>query len=212
LGLGLLLIVSVGCGEPDRPNVSLYLAVQRGDIEQLQRHVHWDSDLNSLDPDGNRPLHVLAERGNIVAVKQLLRAGVDINAKDRAGRTALHRALLAGRTQLASVLVAQGADFDPSTLLIDVAQNDVPDRDVISWLVARGADPEHTNDQGDTALIIAVKKKDHRLVRHLVTQGADVNTRNRAGRLPLDVALELEQEEIATYLRRYGALESGSAG
>ncbi len=207
LGLGLLLLL-VGCGEPDRPSISLYLAVQRGDIDQLDRHIHWGSDINQADPDGDRPVHVLSERGNIVAVKQLLRAGAEINVRDRAGYTALQRALFSGRTQLASVLVDAGAEFDPSTLLIDVAQRDVPDRDVISWLVTRGADMGHLSEAGDTALVIAIRKRDHRLVRHLVAQGADVNAPNSAGERPLQIALQLRQGEIADVLRRNGALGS----
>lgn len=205
-------LMIAGCGEPDKPSVPLYLAVQRGDINQLERHIHWGTDIDRLGPDGNRPIHILAERGNIVAVKRLLDGGADIDAEDSDGYTAVQRALFSGRTQLASLLVERGAEFDPSALLIDVARQDVPDRDVISWLVARGADLEHTSQAGDTALIIAIRKRDHRLVRHLVDQGADVNQTNRAGEAPLAIAERLGQEEIADLLRRHGATVESAPG
>ena len=208
LGLLLIAVFVAGCGAPDRPSISLYLAVQRGDIDQLERHIYWGSDLNALDRDGNRPLHVLAERGNIVAVKQLLKAGVEINATDRDGRSALLRALLSGRTQLASILEERGAEFDSSTLLLEIARNQVRDRDVISWLVDRGADLERPATDGNTALIIAIRKRDHRLARHLIAQGANVNTAGESGQRPLDIAEEMQQPELAALLRRYGAVDS----
>lgn len=208
LGLLLVVVFVAGCGAPDRPSISLYLAVQRGDIDQLGRHIYWGSDMNALDRDGNRPLHVLSESGNIVAVKQLLKAGVDINATDREERSALLRALLSGRTQLASILEEQGAEFDSSEFLLEITRNQVRDRDVISWLVDRGADLERTSEDGDTALIIAIRKSDHRLARHLIAQGANVNTADQSGQRPLDIAEETQQSEIAALLRRYGAIDS----
>ena len=33
--LAILISLLVGCSEPDKPSVALYLAVQRGDLDQL---------------------------------------------------------------------------------------------------------------------------------------------------------------------------------
>ena len=72
IGLIMLLLLT-GCAEPDRPTVSLYLAVQRGDIDQIERHIYWGANINQPDPEGQMPLHVAAREGQWVVVELLLK-------------------------------------------------------------------------------------------------------------------------------------------
>ena len=206
----LIPLLLVACGEPDRPSISLYLALQRGDLDQIERHLYWGTDINAPDPQGRRPLHVAAERGSVVVTRLLLKHGAAVDATDAAGRTALDRAVLAGRTQVADLLLQHGATMDANTLLLEAARHDSQDRDVVRWLVGHGADLEHRDDSGDTALLIAVRRGNHRLARHLVDQGADVNVRDAQGHSALGIAGELGYTEIVSLLRRYGAADGGN--
>jgi ankyrin repeat protein len=194
-----------GCGEPDRPSIPLYLALQRGDIDQLERHIYWGSDIQALTPDGRRPLQMTAEKGNVVVVKLLLKHGADVQATDTAGVTALQAAVLAGRTQVADVLLANGAALDADRLLLLAAAQGNPDRDVVTYLVEQGADTEARGEDGDTPLLLAVRGGHLRLARHLVDRGADVNVAGRDGRSALALAEALGHTEIAALLKRYGA-------
>lgn len=203
----LLTFFFIACTAPDRPSISLYLALQRGDIDQIERHIHWGTDINELDPDGRRPLHVAAESGRVVVVKLLLKHGVEVNAPDQSNRTALERAVLAGRTQIADLLLANGAEIDASTLLMKAAVADSQDRDVVRWLVAQGADTEHRGTDGDTPLLVAVRRGNHRLIRHLIDNGADVNVKDASGTPAIVVARALGFQDIARWLRRYGAAD-----
>jgi ankyrin repeat protein len=203
----LLALTLVACGEPDRPSISLYLALQRGDIDQIERHIHWGADINEFDPDGRRPLHVAAATGRVIVVKLLLEHGAEVDARDQENRTALERAVLAGRTQVADLLLRHGAALDADTLLLDAARAGVRDRDIVRWLADHGADLEARGTDGDTPLLIAVRQNNHRLARHLIDQGADVNVRDAAGTSALVLARELGHQEIAHWLRRSGAAD-----
>ena len=205
----LLLTLLLGaCGEVEKPSISLYLASQRGDIEQIERHIKWGSDINALDKDGDAPLHVAAQKGRIVIARLLLRHGADINLKNSRGHTPAYYAILSGRTRLADLLLQQGADVDASKLLLEAAHQNIPDRDAIIFLAAHGADLEARDAKGDTALIIAIRQGNHRLARHLVAEGADVNARDAEGKRAIEIAKQAGLRDIAQLLKRQGAESS----
>ncbi len=203
----LFLLLLGGCSAPDQPSISLYLAVQRGDVDQIERHIYWGSDIDQLDPDGNRALHVAASQGRQIIVQILLKHGADTNLPDQADHKPLYYALLAGRTQLAELLVTNGAQFDADQLLLAMAVASVSDRDVIRYLVKQGANLETIDNTGQTALVIAVTHDNHRLLRHLIDQGADVNARSADGHSALWIANQLKLGDIAHPLKRNGARE-----
>lgn len=194
------------CSEPDKPTVSLYLAVHRGDIDQIERHIYWGADINEVDPDGHRPMHVAAEQGRIAVVKMLLKHGAEIDAPDSRGQTAIQVALLSGRIQLADLLMKRGAKLDPSELLLKATTANITDRDVMTWLVDHGANTEQRNTEGDTPLLIAIRHLNHRTVRHLVTANADVNVLDASGKSALQIAESLGSNDISNLLRRHGAV------
>jgi ankyrin repeat protein len=201
----LLIVFATACSEPDRPTVTLYLAVQRGDLDQLARHIHWGSDVNAELPNGQYPLHTAAEQGRIIMVKELLKHGAEIDRTTADGDTAIDLALLNGRTQLAELLLAHGAALDPSALLLKAATAGVTDRDTIRFLIQHGADTEQRNADGDTPLLIAIRQDNHRLASHLVNQGADVNVLTATGISALSLARELNAHELISLLQRQGA-------
>ena len=58
-----------------------------------------------------RSIHRAAQQGQIEAVKQHIAAGTDVNAKNSGGWTPLHTAAYYGRTVIAELLIAKGADI-----------------------------------------------------------------------------------------------------
>lgn len=42
----LFALLLAACSEPDKPTIALNLAVERGDINQIERHVQTGSDIN----------------------------------------------------------------------------------------------------------------------------------------------------------------------
>ncbi len=197
----------IACDAQDRPTVSLYLATQRGDLDQLERHLHWDSDINQPFPDGRYPLHVVAEQGKISLLEALLDHQADLTVRDKSDLTPVAVAIMQGHIHAAEVLLDAGSVIDASVLLLLAAQQGSQDRDVVRFLIQQGADPEATDVAGNTPLLIAIQQHNHRLVAHLLAQGANVNARNAQGQTALALAQQQQLETIQHRLRRYGASE-----
>lgn len=203
--LAMLIPLLSACSEPDKPSVALYLAVQRGDLDQLERHIHWGTDINTRLRSGQYPLQTASEQGRIIMVKTLLKHGADTDAVTADGASALDLAILAGRTQIAELLLAKGAQLDASALLLKAAALGVTDRDTVRFLLERGADLEQRNTDGDTALLVSIRQDNHRLATQLVNKGADVDVLAADGRSALALAQQLQLPELISLLQRQGA-------
>jgi ankyrin repeat protein len=201
----LMVVLVAGCADPDRPTIGFHLALQRGDIDQIERHIFWGVDINKVGPNGQTPLHVAAEKGRFIVTELLLKHGADINSKDNKGNTPTHTAIMFGRTQIAEFLIKRGADFNPNRLLEDMVRNSVTDRDVIRLLIRNGAEINHLTDQGNTPLIDAIKQGNRVLVKLLITNGSDVNKPGNAGQTPLKLAKQLKDDSIIRLLIKNGA-------
>jgi ankyrin repeat protein len=206
--LAVLVLPLSACTDPDRPTIGLYLAVQRGDLDQIERHLFWGSDINRPDVDGRMPLHVAAEKGRWPVAKLLIKNGADINALDRDGHSPVYTALMAGRTQVVQHMVKMGASIDADELLAEAVRNGVADRDVVELMLQQGADINQLTREGETPLILAIRKEERLLVKRLVLYGADVNKPGTSGDLPLNIAKTLGNSSIIRLLQQNGARES----
>ncbi|MCF6354102.1 MAG: ankyrin repeat domain-containing protein [Candidatus Polarisedimenticolaceae bacterium] len=202
----ILLLFLSACGEPDRPSLALYPAIERGDIAQIERHIKWGADLNQTNPDGSTPLHVAAKAGRWVVVKLLLKHGADINILDGEGHTPLYNAVMAGRTQVAEMLIKHGAKLDSNQLLQEAVSNQIVDRDIFRFLIQQGADINLITEEGETLLHTAVKKGYRVVSRILIRNGADINARDTAGQTPLWYAIQHKNSDIIALLKRNGAV------
>ncbi len=201
----------LGCSEPNEPTIEFYLAVQRGDIDQMERHIHWGVDLNALDVDGATPLHTAARQGQSVVVQLLLQHGADPNGLDREGHTPLHDAVLIGRTRVADLLLAAGAQIDPDALLRAAVASEMQDRNIAAWLAAQGADFDHYDEEGKTPLIRAVIRNNRITTRLLIEHGANVNHPDAAGRRPLDYVDPETMAFVYRVLRQHGAARTAAS-
>jgi len=205
LTIGLLTLLLNACGAPDEPSISLYLAIQRGDIDQVERHIYWKTDINTAFPNGRYPIHQAADKGRIILLQLLIKNGANIDQLDQNQRPAIELAVLSGRIQAAETLIKAGATFDASQLLLSSAKAEINDRDIVRFLVKNGANTEAVNSKGDTALITSIRTANHRLSAHLIEQGAFVNARDKEGKSALTIANERGAINVYQLLLRNGA-------
>ena len=146
---------------------------------------------------GDTPLHLAAASLRGWAARLLLRHGGDPNATNRRRATPLHYAC-DPRPQ-------SGGTWDPAAQL-----------ELISQLVASGANVDAVDSGGITPLHRAVRARSPGAVRDLLHHGARVDVRSARGATPLQMAMHTtgasgtagtaaEQHEIIALLTEHGA-------
>tara|TARA_Y100001935_G_C17311760_1_gene517124 strand:- start:11274 stop:11963 length:690 start_codon:yes stop_codon:yes gene_type:complete len=205
--ISVILLLISSCSRLEEPTVSWYLAIERGDLEQVERHIHWNTNINEPFENGNFPIHEAASKGRIILLKILLKNGAEIDAINKNELTPLEVAILAGRTQAAELLISSNSKFDPSKLLLIAAKNGNEDKDVIKFLKSSNANFEITDVDGYSPLLLAVIQKNNRLIRHLIDNGANINASNKFDQTALDIALKMNDSKLIEFLKRNGAIQ-----
>ena len=77
--------------------------------------------------------------------------------------------------------------------------------DILDVLIAKGADINDKNKDGETLLNIATNGSRYLIVKYLVSNGADINARDRYGDAPLHTAIRNGSQLIVEYLVSIGA-------
>lgn len=127
--------------------------------------------MNTLAEDNSPPLLIALKRGLTIIAQILINAGADPNAKDRLGLTPLLVACgkpTTGYKTTVELLLQKGANVnvrDPlgNTPLLLSISGGTPD--IAALLIERGADVFVGRRDGETAITLAWKLGDERLVR-----------------------------------------------
>lgn len=123
-------------------------------------------------------LHAAASAGDVRTAKILLcRHPEYLNATEAGLHTPLHVAVFDGRTEIAAVLIAGGANLNAP--------------DICGW----------------TPLHIAASRGEKAAAELLVARGVDMNFKDKTGQTPLRLALKYKHADIAAVLREHGAHE-----
>lgn len=207
----MMVFVLTACSEPEPPSVNLYRAVHSGDLNQVERHMYWKTEVNRPDPNGDFPLHVAARAGRVTIARALIEHGADAQTVNAAGKTVIETALANGKTQVAQMLLKHGVQLDAQAVLVELVKAGVSDRDAFTLLLRQGARPNLPDTQGNTLLHLAIARGHRDTVARLIALGADVNQPDGEQQPPLAVALEhvargsANARDIVDLLERSGA-------
>jgi uncharacterized protein len=187
----------------------------RGKDQIVEMLIAAGADVNANDDGGNTPLLIAARNGRSYTARILLEAHADPNHRNRSGVTPLMAAanpegIKRDKPGVIKLLARAGVDLNAkdratgNTVLISAARIGTeywtplvdPD-EIIKALLSSGAEVNARNNQGDTALIEAVKGsyrsgRDEqsivRMIEILIAGGADVNAENDEGETALKLA------------------------
>lgn len=157
-------------------------------------------------------LHDAVRHDNVDLANKLLSEGRNVDEPDKEGATPLTAAIVRGRTQLATLLVARGADVNrrqkknlETPLTLVAASGDV---EMIKLFTDRGAQIEAATEGGDTPLALAARAPIHvadEAVALLLGKGAQVDVPNKLGNRPLHGAVERGNAAVVKRLLAHGA-------
>ncbi len=94
-----------------RPEVDIWTAAARGNVEAIKQRLEAGTDLNAKEPSGgSTPLTMAAVSGQAEAAKLLIEKGANVNARSKDGGTALHAAAFLCHGEIVKLLLAKGVD------------------------------------------------------------------------------------------------------
>jgi ankyrin repeat protein len=98
----------------------LDLAARDGHADMVKTLLAHGADAKRADFHGTTPLMFAAQSGDVQEISDLLTAGAEVNAKESTkGETALMLAAAHGRTDAVKLLLSHGADWKPTTTVLD---------------------------------------------------------------------------------------------
>jgi ankyrin repeat protein len=142
------------------------------------------ADVNATSNQGLSCLQVAASSmgpGQVDRMKMLVEAGANVDHKNQTGQTALHCAVCCNTAESVQFLLDKKADVNATTnqgwscLQIAAASTGSGQVDKMKMLVEAGANLDHKNERGETALHFAVYCNNAESVQFLLDKKADVN-------------------------------------
>lgn len=181
---------------------ALMFAASNGHTATVQLLLQYGANPNAKDNLQQTPLLLAAQRRQSTACAHIYAAG------GRYG-TELSSAVLAGQVKTVEQLLLDGAN--PNTadargytpLMLACAYGSAAMRRLL--MQAKGVNLNATNEDGNTALILAAQQADVTLLQELITAGADVNLCNNSGHPALSYAIVLKSEPCTKLLLQAGA-------
>lgn len=179
----------------------LLIAAQRDDGKRVMVLMLRGADPNARNAKRQTALHVALSQESERALKSLLEhPGLDVNAINQAGETPLMLAALKGRVDWAESLLARGALVnEPGWNALHYAASG-PSPDLVSWLLAKGAEIDALSPNGTTALMMAAGYGPLTSVERLLKAGADPTRRNQQGMSAADFARRAGHDRLAQQL------------
>ncbi|XP_050486156.1 uncharacterized protein LOC117157092 isoform X5 [Bombus vancouverensis nearcticus] len=198
---------------------ALRLAALEGHYDTVRVLLSHNADVNAKDADGRSTLYILALENRLAMARFLLEhARADVESRDSEGRTPLHVSAWQGHVEMVALLLTEGSasvnacDNEKRTPLHSAAWQG--HAAIVRLLLEHGATPDHTCNQGATALgtdndrsliSIAAQEGHEHCVRALLNHGADPSHSDHCGRNAIKVAAKSGHDTVVRLLEEHSA-------
>ncbi len=183
-------------------------AIAQNQAEAFSCLIKHGADVNSRSGGaGYTPCIHAIRAGNHLFLKELIDNGADIEAPFLVNQTALHVAITHDETECSRCLLENNANIEAKdtwdrTPLIVAAVNGVPDQ--IDILLDYGADINAYDEDGNTALMSAILKNEHKspekreqVIQLLIEKKADIRLENKQGISPYSWASKNPKDNVS---------------
>lgn len=185
-----------------------------GNAEMIGALIAAGVDVDAANADGQTALMIVARSSNVDAARLLIEHGADVNAKESwRGQTALMWAAAQRQPEMTALLIDNGAELDARSNL-NQWERQVSVEPRAQWrppggwsalayaarqgcvecarvLLEAGADADLGNEEGMTALLIAVMNLHFDVAAVLIEGGANPDKWDWRGRSPLYAAVDM---------------------
>jgi ankyrin repeat protein len=165
-------------------------------------------DAGTKKEDGTALLGA-CDRGFLDVVKVLVERGADPNRQDSRGWTPLSAAIAQDHTPVAEYLITRGANIHDASVSTErsilMLASERGNTSLVRMLIDKGAAVNHTDEDGDHALLEAAVAERTEVVALLVKRNAKVDLQNSEGWTALSKAAALGHCEVVKVLCEAGA-------
>ena len=192
---------------PVIPRAHLNQAAENGSTAVLDEIVTFipDIEINTMDREGNTPLHKAVERKHKHTVKYLLNHNANPNLANHLGYNAVHMACQCADEDILYLLTTRDGDVNArdnkgKTPALIAAENGK--EGCIHILAAAGASLDQRDKQGNAPLIVAASQGHTNTVRELILNGASFDVTDNERYNALERAITNKKDGAAAIIIR----------
>ncbi|XP_073186110.1 uncharacterized protein [Lepidochelys kempii] len=172
--------------------------------------------LHMPDKNGAVCLHAAAKRGHAAVVKALLQRGAEVDARTKENYTALHIAAQHCKPLVVQTLLGFGARVQlkggkAQETPLHIAACIHEGEKVAEMLLKSGADVNVEQENGETAMHIAARHGNLRMIKALIEEGGELTSQSKAGECPLHIAVQHSHLPVVEEILNYLATEKSHA-
>lgn len=185
---------------------SVLAVAKPGKYDLLEEFLERGANINAAD-DGKTIVSILIRKHEYDRAKDFIKRGADIDGLSVDDLTSLFFSSLYWDSEFFDLLLEKGADINAqrgrngSTALIIAARNSR--HQVVTKLIEAGADLDVTDNDGDTALVHALKKGHTHIAEKICLAGANPNIFGKKS--PIYLAIDKYKFEMVKILLKCGA-------
>lgn len=174
------------------------------DLSLTQYFITKGMSLNDVDKHGSTAFDYAASMGNIDLLKKLQAKGIKATGQSVVNAAQGTRRVSNGidvfKYLIDDVKVNPKSTNNDGASLISIIARKPNQSEIISYLINKGVDVNATDENGNTALMIAAGGRDLENVKTIVAQTKNINLQNADGESALTQAFKSGTSEIAEFL------------